>query len=68
MEEFAIGNSRQQDIMNLLEENNSLTVKDIANKLGVSLVTVRRDLAILQKYNMVRASLKTSCNIRPNMI
>lgn len=53
MEEFAIGNSRQQDIMNLLEENNSLTVKDIANKLGVSLVTVRRDLAILQKYNMV---------------
>lgn len=54
MEEKLVQNSRHQDILQLLEAETTLSIKELASLLGVSLVTVRRDLDILQKYNKVK--------------
>lgn len=71
MDEIVIQNSRHQDILELLAIDNTLSVKELANKLGVSLVTVRRDLDILQKYNRVKkfhGSVSINKNDTPQML
>ena len=45
---------RHEQIMDILNERNSVTVHYLANKLYVSLPTVRRDLSYLEKQNRLR--------------
>ena len=47
---------RKNIIINLLKENKSMTVKEIASRVFVSEATVRRDLTELEKLGMVERS------------
>ncbi|MDL2213934.1 DeoR/GlpR family DNA-binding transcription regulator [Clostridia bacterium OttesenSCG-928-O13] len=47
---------RKEDIFTLLEEKASLTVKELAETLGVSEMTVRRDLVKMEKEGVVQRS------------
>ena len=42
---------RQQMILKMLEERNSVTVNEIKDSLGISESTIRRDLTMLDKEN-----------------
>jgi len=44
-------NTRQQDIITLLEKRGEITVKDLAAHLGVSEMTVHRDLNYLEEHS-----------------
>lgn len=44
---------RRNEILRNLKENGSITVEELAEKLGVAQMTVRRDLKILQQNNMI---------------
>ena len=46
--------NRQRDILQLLMLDNTMSVKDLAEKLDVSLVTIRRDLDTLQQQGLVK--------------
>ena len=43
----AMKSERQQAILDLLDQHHSVTVNEISNTLGVSNMTIRRDLAEL---------------------
>ncbi len=45
---------RQASILSLLEKNTSLAVPDLAEKIGVSEITIRRDLSTLEKMALIR--------------
>ncbi|HAR0648216.1 TPA: DeoR/GlpR transcriptional regulator, partial [Enterococcus faecium] len=45
---------RQEQIITLLEKDFYLTNSEIANKLGVSEMTIRRDVTELAKKNKVK--------------
>lgn len=45
---------RHEQIMDILNERNSVTVQYLANRLYVSLPTIRRDLSYLEKQNRLR--------------
>lgn len=45
---------RANKIIEILKENNGATVKDLASTLGVSEMTIRRDLEILKSNNIVK--------------
>jgi DeoR family transcriptional regulator of aga operon len=53
MNKLLINNDRQQKIIDLLLENNVMEVKDLAKKLSVSPVTIRRDLDYLDSLNYI---------------
>ncbi|MGI9525879.1 MAG: DeoR/GlpR family DNA-binding transcription regulator [Weeksellaceae bacterium] len=46
-------NLRHTEIIEILEENEFISVKELADKLDVSLVTVRKDLTLLEKKGYV---------------
>lgn len=46
-------NERQNDILNILKENDIVLVEDLAAKLYVSEITIRRDLKFLEDNNKV---------------
>lgn len=45
---------RKNKILSLLQEFNSLSVLDLSEQLGISKITVRRDLATLDRMGLVR--------------
>lgn len=45
---------RQQDILRLLDEQGRVSVPDLAGRFGVSVVTVRKDLELLERWRMLR--------------
>lgn len=49
-----MNNNRNTEIIRLLSETYGLTVKDLAKKLGVSEMTIRRDLKTLEKNGYVK--------------
>ena len=53
MNKAVFNNDRQQRIIDLLMENNVMEVKDLAAKLNVSSVTIRRDLDFLDRQNYI---------------
>lgn len=61
-------NLRQEKILLILEQKIDISIKDLSNSLGISLNTIRKDIAILQKKNLVikthgRVTLQQSYNI-----
>lgn len=53
---------RQQAILDLLDQHHSVTVNEISNTLGVSAMTIRRDLAELaDKGLLVRVHGGANC-------
>ncbi|PIE86097.1 MAG: transcriptional regulator [Bacteroidia bacterium] len=42
-------NKRQQDILNILNEHSYITVHELSKQLNVSLVTIRKDLTLLEQ-------------------
>jgi len=49
-----IKNPRQQQIMNMLNENEVVSVSDLSEKLNSSCMTIRRDLEYLEQKGIVR--------------
>lgn len=49
-------NERQNQLLTLLQDNDSLTVKELAEKCSVSEMTIRRDLDILKANNFIDRS------------
>src|SRR4029453_15373681 len=45
---------RQHEVMRLLEEDGRVSVPDLAERFGVSLVTVRKDLERLERRRLLR--------------
>ena len=45
---------RQHEVMRLLEEGGRVSVPDLAERFGVSLVTVRKDLERLERRRLLR--------------
>jgi DeoR family transcriptional regulator of aga operon len=46
--------TRLAAMLNLLQQSGSVSVEDLSNKLDISLVTVRRDLQILEQRGLLR--------------
>ncbi len=46
--------SRLDYLQDLITEANSITIKDLADKLDVSVMTIRRDMEVLQEAGLVR--------------
>lgn len=46
-------NTRQQDIVTITEKHGEVTIKQLARELGVSEMTIHRDLDLLQEQNYV---------------
>lgn len=46
-------NKRQNEIVELIEKEDKIFVKDLAKKLGVSEVTIRKDLDLLNEYGIL---------------
>ena len=44
-------NQRQQDILRLLEKHGEITIKELSETLGVTTMTIHRDLDLLEKEN-----------------
>ena len=62
-------NTRQQDLLSLIEKYGEITIKSLAEFLGVSEMTVHRDLDFLQSENYVykkRGAAVFSNNIKIN--
>lgn len=53
MERIIFRNERHQQIADLLADNITMSVSDLANKLNVSTVTIRRDLDYLEGVNYI---------------
>ena len=49
-----LSEERHQVILDLLEESDSVTVNEMAERFGVSEMTIRRDLDILEKKGLLR--------------
>ncbi len=45
---------RKRKILDLLEENNFMSVKDLAKKIYVSQMTIRRDLKLLEEEKLIK--------------
>ena len=45
--------NRQLELVKLLENNGSLTIRELSQNLYISESTVRRDLAALEKANLI---------------
>ena len=45
---------RQEDILTLLKEDGSITMEGLAQKLSVSMKTIKRDMSSLQKMNKIK--------------
>ncbi len=60
---------RQQLIINLLETHNSYTTSQLAEELGVSPMTIRRDLAYLEDKNLIKRThgLAYTANIQDTL-
>ena len=54
MENKAIPTNRQAAIVTWLEETQSLTIKQLVERFGVSAMTIHRDLARLQELGAVK--------------
>lgn len=46
-------NARQSKIIDILQEEDSLDVRSLAERFGVSQMTIRRDLKLLQSQNLI---------------
>ena len=49
-------NERQQAILSAMKQNPSITRDDLANKLNVSLATLKRELTLLRKNGYIARS------------
>ena len=49
-------NERQQTILSIMKQNPSITREDLANKLGISLATLKRELTSLRKEGYITRS------------
>lgn len=47
-------NERKDEIIRLISENRMVKAQDLSKQFGVSMETVRRDLADLEKNNIIR--------------
>ena len=46
-------NERQQTILSIMKQNPSIIREDLANKLGISLATLKRELTSLRKEGYI---------------
>lgn len=49
-------NERQQTILSIMKQSPSITREDLANKLGISLATLKRELTSLRKEGYITRS------------
>ena len=49
-------NERQQTILSIMKQNPSIIREDLANKLGISLATLKRELTSLRKKGYITRS------------
>ena len=49
-------NERQQTILSIMKQNPSIIREDLANKLGISLATLKRELTSLRKEGYITRS------------
>ncbi len=61
-------NQRQLEIIEMLNQDESLDVNELAQKLGVSAVTIRKDLDILEEKGLLRRQHGFAVRISPNDI
>ncbi len=53
---------RQHEVMRLLEEAGRVSVPELAERFGVSLVTIRKDLERLERRRLLRPSIGSFLN------
>lgn len=46
-------NKRQSEIVKLVDKNNKMTVAELSNHFGISEVTIRKDLSLLDEYGIL---------------
>ena len=52
--EKAYVDSRRQQVLNLLERNPEIKADELAELLAVSVVTIRRDMRVLEEEKQIR--------------
>lgn len=56
---------RQSEIMETLKQNSSVSVSELADKMGVSMVTIRKDLSLLEERKLLYRSHGSAILIDP---